>query len=228
VVPIEALQGEQLRWRDRRAVATKPGRATLLASACPNTRWDVSADDLPVGYCQAGAADLSKSPLYDPGRLRPAGAGYFEVGGTRTARMDTSGILLDSVTCEHAPVGPRLGAEATCPARFLVPIAVWRSAPLSSGRAAEDELQAASLQRAALRGPLWGAEAARRLASGELPATVPWSWAFVAADQAGRCKPRGLVARAELLGDHVRVSCAVGEQTWVFDDHLAPRPPRAP
>ena len=216
---IRSAAGDRLVFVDRRFPQRIPSIGRVLATACPGTTWDLDGpDNLPVGTCKAGTYDRSKSPVYDPDRLRNADMAFYHHPSIKEAQIAWSDIADDSIVCSGGNVGRRFEEIPSCQVSYDRAIPQTRSIPSTVGLMALDQAHGEKMVDHLRGEKLWGAELAAHLGRGEVALGMSYT-EFVAAwpDLKG-CLGRAVYNRTDIAEGAFEFTCELAPWNFTFRD----------
>lgn len=213
-----SVSAERLVYVDRRFPKTVAERAVTRAPGCPGTRWELQGSDrIPTGSCVAGGHDRRASELYDPARLRVAGAAHFHQPSIAAAAVDWDTVA-GAVTCVGGPVGRMFVDVPSCPVSYDRAIHQTRSIPRSSGLPAWSVEHAEAATFAGRAGKLVGEDVAKHLVRGEVGAGLPYTWFAWTQPELPGCRGRGVFQKLARVDGGLEFSCAIRGKAYKFRD----------
>lgn len=216
---IGSVSSGRLVFRDRRFPERIPSIGRVKATACPGTSWDLDGpDNLPVGTCKAGVYDRSKSPVYDPDKLRNASYAFYHHPSIAEAQIPWVDIADDSILCSGGPVGRRFEEIPSCQVSYDRAIPQTRSVLATAGLAALDQAHGEKMVQHLRAKPFWGEELAAHIGQNQVALGMSYS-EFVAAwpDLRG-CQGRAIHNRADIVDGAFEFTCELEPWAFTFRD----------
>ena len=216
---ISSVSGDRLVFRDRRFPERIPSIGRVLATACPGTNWDLDGPDhLPVGTCKAGFYDRSKSPVYDPDRLRKADLAFYHHPSIAEAEIPWVDIADDSILCSGGPVGRRFEEIPSCQVSYDRAIPQTRSIPSSVGLTALDRPHGEKMVQHLRAEKLWGAELAGHLGRGDVALGMSYTEFEAAWPDLRGCMGRAIYNRTDIVDGAFEFTCELDPWAFTFRD----------
>ena len=216
---IRNATGGRLVFVDRRFPQRVPSIGRVLATACPGTTWDLDGpDNLPVGTCKAGSYNRSRSPVYDPERLRNADMAFYHHPSISEAEIAWSDIADDSIVCSGGPVGRRFEEIPSCQVSYDRAIPQTRSIPDSVGLMAVSREHGEKMVDHLRAEKLWGKDLAAHLGRSEVALGMSYTEFVAAWPELKGCLGRAVYNRSDVVDGAFEFVCELDPWNFTFRD----------
>jgi len=214
-ISIGSVSGDTFVYLDRRFPMRIPSVGRVKATACPGTSWDNDGPDrAPRGKCVAGQYDRSKSPVYDPAKLRNADSVYYHHPSIGMAEIPFAKIADDSILCSGGKVGRQFEKIPSCQVSYDEAVPQTRAISSSVGLMAMDREHGEKMVRVLRAGNLYGEDIAAQLGRGRVAVGMSYTEFIEAWPTLKGCMGRALHTKSDIIDAGFEMECELGD--WVF------------